>query len=72
MLEVLYHHTKFGGDLISSAAGAEKNVEFRHAFCVTLVKSESILHFIAFMVLRTDYYHNDHVNHRISITWFLV
>ena len=37
MLEVLYlyHHAKFGGDRISSATGAEKNVEFlsvRHAF----------------------------------------
>jgi len=28
VLEVLYRHTKFGGDLISSAAGAVKNVEF--------------------------------------------
>ena len=41
MLEVLYHHAKFGGDRISSATGAVKNVEFflfvRHAFCVTLL-----------------------------------
>ena len=40
MLEVLYHHAKFGGDRILSATGAEKNVEFflsvRHAFSVTL------------------------------------
>ena len=28
MLEVLYHHTKFGGARISPAAGAAKNVEF--------------------------------------------
>jgi len=28
VLEVLYHHAKFGGDRISRAAGAEKNVEF--------------------------------------------
>jgi len=28
VLEVLYHHAKFGGDRISSATGAEKNVEF--------------------------------------------
>ena len=38
MLEVLYHLTKFGGDRISPAAGAAKNVEFflsvRHAFSV--------------------------------------
>jgi len=33
---------------------------------------KSILHFLAFMVLHTDYYHNDHINHRISIAWFLV
>ena len=40
MLEVLYHHTKFGGARISPAAGAAENVEFclfvclsvRHAF----------------------------------------
>jgi len=38
VLEVLYHHAKFGGDRISPAAGAAKNVEFfvcvsvRHAF----------------------------------------
>ena len=38
MLEVLYHHAKFGGAWISPAAGAAKNVEFfvrlfvRHAF----------------------------------------
>ena len=28
MLEVLYHHAKFGGAWISPAAGAAKNVEF--------------------------------------------
>ena len=28
MLEVLYHHAKFGGARISLAAGAAKNVEF--------------------------------------------
>ena len=33
MLEVLYHHAKFGGDRISSATGAEKNVEF---FCLSV------------------------------------
>ena len=41
MLEVLYHHAKFGGAHISPAAWAAKNVEFfclfvclfvRHAF----------------------------------------
>ena len=38
MLEVLYHHAKFGGARISPAAGVAKNVEFfvclfvRHAF----------------------------------------
>ena len=33
MLEVLYHYAKFGGDRISSATGAEKNVEF---FCLSV------------------------------------
>ena len=28
MLEVLYHHDKFGGARISPAAGVAKNVEF--------------------------------------------
>ena len=28
MLEVLYHHAKFGGARISPAAGVAKNVEF--------------------------------------------
>jgi len=28
MLEVLYHHAKYGGALISPAAGVAKNVEF--------------------------------------------
>ena len=39
MLEVLYHHARFGGARISPAAGVAKNVEFfsvclsvRHAF----------------------------------------
>ena len=37
MLEVLYHHAKFGEARISPAAGVTKNVEFfclsvRHAF----------------------------------------
>ena len=31
MLEVLYHHAKFGGSRISPAAGVAKNVEF---FCL--------------------------------------
>ena len=32
MLEVLYHHAKFGGARISPAAGVAKNVEF---FCLS-------------------------------------
>jgi len=28
VLDVLYHHAKFGGARISGAAGADKNVEF--------------------------------------------
>ena len=31
MLEVLYHHAKFGGARISSVTGVAKNVEF---FCL--------------------------------------
>jgi len=43
VLDVLYHHSKFGGARISTVAGAAKNVEFfvcpsrfvvRQAFCV--------------------------------------
>ena len=43
MLEILYHHAKIGGDRISSATGAEKNVEF---FCmsVTLFLSRFFCH----------------------------
>ena len=33
MLEVLYHHAKFGGAGISPAAGAAKNVEI---FCLSV------------------------------------
>ena len=33
MLEVLYHHAKFGGARISPAAGAAKNVEY---FCLSV------------------------------------
>jgi len=33
VLEVLYHHSKFGGARISPAAGAAKNVEF---FCLSV------------------------------------
>ena len=33
---------------------------------------KSILYFIAFMVLHTDYYHIDRIDHRMSIARFLV
>ena len=33
MLDVLYHHAKFGGDRISPAGGEAKNVEF---FCLSV------------------------------------
>ena len=36
MLEVLYHHAKFGGARISPAAGVAKNVEF---FCLFICLS---------------------------------
>ena len=35
MLEVLYHHAKFGGARISPAAGVAKNVEF---FCLSVCR----------------------------------
>jgi len=40
MLEVLYHHAKFGGARISPAAGVAKNVEF---FCLSLCLSVTLL-----------------------------
>ena len=40
MLEVLYHHAKFGGALISPAAGAAKNIEF---FCLSVCLSVTLL-----------------------------
>ena len=36
MLEVLYHHAKFGGTRVSPAAGVAKNVEFFVCLFVTL------------------------------------
>ena len=36
MLEVLYHHAKFGGARISPAAGVAKNVEI---FCLSVCLS---------------------------------
>ena len=38
MLEVLYHHTKFGGARISPGAEAAKNVEFL-SFCLSVCLS---------------------------------
>jgi len=36
VLEVLYHHAKFGGARISTAAGVAKNVEFFVCLSVSL------------------------------------
>ena len=36
MLEVLYHHAKFGGARISPAAGVAKNVEFLLSVCLSV------------------------------------
>ena len=36
MLEVLYHHAKFGGARISPAAGVAKNVEFFLSVCLSV------------------------------------
>ena len=41
MLEVLYHHAKFGGARISLAAGVAKNVEF--FICVFVCLSVTLL-----------------------------
>ena len=38
MLEVLYHHAKFGGARISPAAGVAKNVEFFRLFVCLFVR----------------------------------
>ena len=40
MLEVLYHHAKFGWAWISPAAGVAKNVEF---FCLFVCLSVTLL-----------------------------
>ena len=39
MLEVLYHHAKFGGARISPAAGAAKNVEVFLFVCLSVCLS---------------------------------
>jgi len=36
VLEVLYHHAKFGGARISPVAGAAKNVEFFVCLCLSV------------------------------------
>ena len=36
VLDVLYHHAKFGGARISPAAGAAKNVEFFLSVCLSV------------------------------------
>ena len=41
MLEVLYHHAKFGGAQISPAAGVAKNVEF--FVCLSVCLSVTLL-----------------------------
>ena len=42
MLEVLYHHAKFGGARISPAAGAAKNVDFL-SVCLSVCLSDTLL-----------------------------
>ena len=42
MLEVLYHHAKFGGARISPAAGVAKNVEFL-SVCLSVCLSVTLL-----------------------------
>ena len=43
MLEVLYHHAKFGGARISPAAGVAKNVEFFLFVCLFVCLSVTLL-----------------------------
>ena len=43
MLEVLYHHAKFGGARISPAAGVAKNVEFFLSVCLSVCLSVTLL-----------------------------
>ena len=43
MLEVLYHHAKFGGARISPAAGVAKNVEFFCLFVCLSILSVTLL-----------------------------
>ena len=43
MLEVLYHHAKFGGARISPAAGVAKNVEFFCLFVCLFVCPSTLL-----------------------------
>ena len=44
MLEVLYHHAKFGGARISPAAGVAKNVEFFYlSVCLLVCLSVTLL-----------------------------
>jgi len=57
MLEVLYHHAKFGGARISPAAGAAKNVEFFVCLLfVTLLNVRNCAHDFAMKALE---YRND-------------
>ena len=60
MLEVLYHHAKFGGARISHAAVAAKNVEFFCLFCLSVrhasVNAALSARQVALVVLREIYY----------------
>ena len=58
MLEVLYHHAKFGGARISPAAGVANNVEFCLSVClfVTVVNVRDCAHDFAKKALE---YRND-------------
>ena len=52
MLEVLYHHAKFGGARISPAAGVAKNVEF---FCLSVCLSVCPSRFLNVRVCAPDF-----------------
>ena len=56
MLEVLYHHAKFGEARISPAAGVAKNVEFFLSVSLFVRLHTHTLSQVAPVVLREFYY----------------
>jgi len=60
VLEVLYHHVKFGGARISPAAGAAKNVEFFVCLFVCLfITLSNVRDFAPDFAMKALEYRND-------------